>query len=780
MSRLRLKMRRDAWQMKWRALAIVLIVASGVAIYAGIYWGLLSLFRTRDSVYRAQHFADLEVRFLPEDVRNLPDLAGIEGVARLERRLLLSGVLRLSGQAPLTAVMTFLETPAPVIHAFKVVAGRLFRPDEQDAAVIDKGLGTHHGLKVGDLIEVKVGEAVYRRRVVGIVITPEYFVATSNPAYFIPEKGSVGFVFANLDSISDTLGFTLVNDVVFLFRDGADAAAVKRDVLARASKLNVQQVFSRDRHFAYRFIQSQLEGIRAFVPAIVTVLMALTFIVVSLNVNRMIAADRPQIGALMALGYEPSRLVRAYLELTLILGLAGSLVGLGLSFVIRDLFARAAAASMGMPEIRLTMDAMTLARAVAYEIVVALAATALPVYRLVRQSPRAVMRPSPRPMVPLRATSGGGVAALIRWLPASHRHAVRNLSRQRGRTAVTLAAIALGLGVATAYRLSVGALDKTLGGWLAHDTWDLAVEFLYPIPLDRLQELGALPSVTRAEPYFGCYVELRAADRVADSSVLGLVPGSRMSPLIMAEGRPFRAGGEREAVLTRDLGRRLGLAVGDVFEVHAGTETYPVRLVGLEWAAVGGLSLVAFPVAQEICQFPDKASGAYLQTAGEAHPHDVEFVGKVLAKRDLSKQVREVLSVMIVVLDLATAVGVFVGMLVILTSISLSVLDNVRDFATLQALGYSGRLIGTIVLTEAAVYAVGAVALSIPIAVGTSLYLNHRMSLAWVQIDNHFPLSAFVAVLVPGVVFVPLGCLPALRHVLRRDALASLGARTLE
>jgi len=781
MTRLRLKMRRDAWRMRWRTLVIVLIVASGVAVYAGFHWGVLSLFRTRDLLYGKLHFADLEVRFLPDDARNLPDFTGIDGLARVERRLVLSGTLGQPGRAPLTTVMTFLERPAPSIHSFKVVAGRLVGADEDDAAVIDSGLGRHHGWKVGDSLEVKVGEAVYRRRVVGVVITPEYFVAASNPAYFIPEKGSVGFVFTNLAGISDTLGFTLVNDLVFLYQPGADPAAVKRQVLARASKLNVQHVFSRDRHFAYRFIQSQLEGIRAFLPAIELVMMALTFIVVSLNVNRMIVADRPQIGALMALGYRPSRLLRAYVELTLTLSLVGAVVGLGLSFLIRDLFARAAASSIGMPEVRMTTAAAPLARAVVFEVAVALAATALPVYRLVRRPPLAVMRPSPQPLVPLLTIGGGRMAAFIRWLPASHRHAVRNLTRQRGRAAVTLTAIALGLGVATAYRLSVGALDRTLGGWLAHDTWDFAVDFLYPVPLDRLEELRALPAVTRAEPYFGCYVELRAGDRVEDSSVLGLVPGSRMSPVIMAQGRAFRAGGEREIVLTRDLSRRLGLAVGDLLEVHAATETYPVRLVGLQWAAVGGLSLVPFPVAQEVCQFPDKASGAYLQTAGgEAHPHDVDFVGKVLAKRDLSTQVREMVSVMIVVLRLATVVAVFVGMLVILTSISLSVLDNVRDFATLRALGYSNRLIGTIVLLEAAVYAVGALLLSIPIAVVTSLYLNYRMSLAWVQIDNHFPLTAFVAVLVPGLVLVPLGCLPVLRHVLRRDALMTLRARALE
>jgi putative ABC transport system permease protein len=774
-------MARDLWHMKWRAVAIVLTIASGVAIYTGIHTGLLSLVWTRDSIHRELNFADLEIRFLPDDARNLPELSAVEGVARLERRLVLPGTLRLPGAAPLTTVMTFLEHPRPSIHSFKLVAGRLFGEDELDAAVIDVGLATHHGRKVGDVLEVKVGEATYRRRVVGIVLTPEYFVATSHPAYFLPARGSLGAVFAHLESITDALGFTLVNDLVFRYQDGADAAAVKRRLLARASKLNIQDVLARDRHFAYRYVQSQLEGVGAFVPAIVLVLLALTFIVVSVNVHRMIAVDRPQIGALMALGYAPSRVLRAYLEAVLALGVVAAGLGVGLSFVVRDLFATVSAASMGMPEIRTTTEVATMARGVVYPLAAALLATAWPVHRLVRRSPHDVMRPSPRPLTGFRTASAGGLAGLVRRLPAAPRHAVRSLARQRSRALGTLAAIALGLGVATAYRLSLGALDTTLSGWLADDPWDLAVDFLYPTPVERMAEVRALPAVTRAEPYFACYVELHAGRRIADSSLLGLVPDSDMTTLKLAEGRPFGTGREREAILTRDLSRRLGLGIGDVFEVHAMTERYPVRLVGLNWAAVGGLSLVALPVAQEICQFPGKASGAYLQTAGDAaRPHELDFVGRVLAKRDLSTQVKELLGVMIAVLDLATAVSILVGMLVILTSISLSVLDNDRDFATLQALGYSRRLIGTIVLSEAAVYVVAAAALSLPIALATSLYLNHRMSTAWVQIDNSVRVSAFVAVLVPGLACVPLGCLPALRYILSRDVLTSLRQRTLE
>src|SRR5687768_9532764 len=107
MTALRVKLRRDLWAMRWRALAIVLTLASGVAMYTGIYTGLLSLFWTRDSIFRELHFADLEVRFLPDDANNLPGLSDIRGVARVERRLVFPGTLRLPGKAPVTAVMTF-------------------------------------------------------------------------------------------------------------------------------------------------------------------------------------------------------------------------------------------------------------------------------------------------------------------------------------------------------------------------------------------------------------------------------------------------------------------------------------------------------------------------------------------------------------------------------------------------------------------------------------------------------------------------------------------------
>jgi putative ABC transport system permease protein len=784
MTRLDVKMRRDLWRMKWRALAIVLTVAAGVAVYGGVYLGIQSLLWTRDSIYRELHFADLEVRFLPDDARNLPSLAALPGVRHVERRLIFPGIIRPRAAPPIAVVMTSLETPTPAIHAFKFVDGRPFRPDELDAVVIDTSLAAFHGYAVGDTIEIKVGEALYRRRVVGVVITPEYFVSTSNPIYFIPERGSLGFVFGNLAATSDSLGFTLVNDLVFLFDDGADPARTKQDVLARLRKLNMDQVTPLERHFSYQYVQMQLESVRVYVPALVTVLLALTFIVVSVNVSQMIAAERREIGGLMALGYGPRRLLGAYLQAGFVLALIGGAIGAGLALVVRDHFATVSSRSMGMPEVRVTMDAATIAYGVVYEIAVTLLATAVPVLRLLRLPVQRVIRE-----IPVAAGAAGagvpGLSAAVRRLPVSYRYALRDLARRRGRTAVTVISIALALGVATAYRLSFVSLDTTLTNWLAQDRWTLSVDFLYPVHVERMRELDALPSVTRAEPYLSCYVQAHAGGRVTDATLVGLAVDSRLVNVKVVQGRTLRAGPEREVVLTRELARRLGLRVGDAFELEAMNQRYPVRLVGLSWAAVAGLSVVPFTVAQDVCQYPEKATGAYLQAGAEgvarAHrAYDLEFVGKVLAKPSLLGQIKSVIATTVTLLDLASALSLFIAGLVILTSINLMVLENERDFGTLQALGYSRRQLAAAILTEATVYAAGAVLLGIPVSAALSVYLNDRMGAAWLQVESVFPVGTFARVLAPALILIPLGCLPGLRHVVSPAALASIRSRVLE
>jgi len=633
-------------------------------------------------------------------------------------------------------------------------------------------------------LEVKGGEKIYDSRIVGIAISPEYFVSQSNPNFFIPQKGSLGVVFGNLDRVSDSLGFTIVNDLLFRFKPGVNAIAVKRQIVQQLGKLNIERVIPQTRHFSYRYIQTQLEAIQLFIPAMVLILLALACIITSINFNRMIAAERREIGALMALGYNRPALLRSYVEGSIALGSVGGLLGLASSFLLRHLFAHSIAESLGMPLVWMALDLTIMVKGFSYGLLVSVVSAAVPVLRLLRLPPQQVIRGARRPLSSQRWSIHRRSRRLLP-LPASYRYGIRNLQRQRERTVATLLAIALALGVAIAYRLSAGSIDETLLTRYAKDQWQLAVDFLYPVFLDDVEELKHLPTVQHIEPYIQCYIELEKGDRFEGSTLLGIHPESRMRQLRLAGGQAPGASNDREIVIGLELAEKLQARIGDVVRVHALNHVYRMRLVGLSSDVIAFPAGVSFSLAQEVCQFPDKASAVLLQTSLSYPPlndmlYQREFVGNVLEKSALMEQIQQVLSVMIVVLDIAVGISIFVGVLLILTSINLSILENEGEFATLRAIGYGRSSIARIVVTECCVYAFGAALLSIPTAVLLSIYLNQRMSQAWYRVENFFFPVEFAKVLLPALVLIPFGAYPGLRYLFQLDLAKAIRTKAIE
>jgi len=77
------KLLRDLWQIRGQALAIALVIASGVATYIMFVATLASLQQTRDAFYRDYRFADVfaSVKRAPISLaKRIADIPGVEQV----------------------------------------------------------------------------------------------------------------------------------------------------------------------------------------------------------------------------------------------------------------------------------------------------------------------------------------------------------------------------------------------------------------------------------------------------------------------------------------------------------------------------------------------------------------------------------------------------------------------------------------------------------------------------------------------------------------------------
>ena len=778
------KMLRDLWQIRWRALAVVLTVGSGVGIYAGSGMAIGTGFHTRDVLLERMHFADLEVLFLPEDVENLPDLKRIPGVRAVERRLVLPGTVFLADNNRISGLLVFLEAAAPTLDSLELIQGGPVRPQDFESAVIERSLALFHGFKVGDRIRVQVGEKVYESRIDGVAVSPEYLVTTANPEYLVPEKGSLGVVFTGLPRVSDSLGFTMVNDLLFRFEPGADPHTVQEAVVARLGRLNLERVIPSKEHFMWRFVQVEMEAFQVYAPCIVLTFAILSFILTLITMNRLVLDQRREIGALLALGYRRGQVLRAYLKAGVLLGATGGIVGMVFTFVFRNLFAEPYAHALGMPDVIMALEPPLLVIGFCAAVIETTAATAWPVWRMLRLTPQAIIRE--------RVGEGGGFGRWVRVafaammvLPLPVRFGVRNMIRRPGRSLSTILAIGFSLGVPIAFTVSLTSALQTPEIVFGREGWDLAVDFLYPVLPQDLAPIRSLAGTAKVEPYFRRFAELGANGHYESATILGLQTDSTMKRTSLAEGRAL-SGDPNEVIVSHDLARRMKLHLGDpvTIRIRSGQE-FPRRVVGISGEMIPGQIIMPFRQAQIITDFEDAATGVYIATPAPdsrltAALSGVEYVSKVTTKTGVVDAFRTLVSGMMKMIYVDLGVSVFVAMLFIFMSVNLVISERQTEYATFKCLGYGRGRLRAMVLAQAFSEGGLAALVSIPVGILLAVYLNARVSQAWHRVFNIFRWEDFILVLVIAMALIPFSAYPGLRILDRLNIVDALGTRKIE
>ena len=786
MKKVYLKMIRDLWRIKWRGIAIALTVACGVSVYAGMNMAIPSLLYTRDTLYEQTHFADLEIQFLPEDVNNLPDLSNIKGIKSMEMRLVFPGIVLLEGDKRISAVMNFLETNRPAVNSLKLIEGEHFPMDDLKSVVIERSLANYHGYKVGDTIDVKVGEKVYDCLIKGIVFSPEYLTTSANPDYFIPEKGTLGVVFGNIERVGDALGFTMVNDLLFTYEQGVDKAETKDEVLKHLSKLSIERIIPQEDHFSYKFIQMDLNSLRLYVPAIVVVLCALGFLLTLITFNRIVAAERREIGLLLALGYYRTEISKVYLLGGLILGLLGCAVGIGGAIVIRNIFIMIYSTALGLPEIMMRVYPMIVVKGIIVGLVVAIVSAAIPTLRLlihVAGLPQQVIR-EPQKVSLVEDALLQRLLQKLSFLSIGHRFAMRNLLRRKGLTLSMIVAIALSLGVAISYQISTYSIGQTVKNSFDRENWDMAVDLLYPMYPEDI-DLGEFGADLQTEPYIRGSVELGRDGDFRISSLLGVLKESKMKSIRLVQGSGFSEKPMEEIVISRDLARKLQANIGDVLDMKVRQEIHPLKLVGITADIRTGQSMIPLQRAQDILGYPDEVSGIYMKggadrSAVQERLYKEEYVGKVTSEDQLVSSFMSLISEITKIVRVATVISVFVALLFIFTSINLTITEREGEYATLKSLGYGRKPLARIILTEAFVQGVLAAVLCIPAAIGIARFLTYRMGQAWFQVENYLTSTSFIITIIPVLILIPVFAYPGIRAVFNLDISRALRTKTIE
>jgi putative ABC transport system permease protein len=840
---------KSLWARKARALATTFAVVIGVAFVAGSYVLTDTIFAAFDEIFDESLKGTSVVITAENPVKQengetptisaslLPRVQGTRGVKQAAGAIFTpGGFFDAEGEKIGTKFSPkFISSTLPGgLESLTYVEGH--RPRGPAEASLTEAAATDAGLSLGETIKI-VGQGRARPfRLVGFTrLAGASFGSASIAQVTLPLAQGLTHKLGRFDQISVAA------------KDGVSATALKKRIAAEMPAGVRVETAKESADRSSEEIRESLTFLRIFllVFAFIAILVGSFLIFNTFSIT--VAQRVSEFGMLRTLGASRRQILTTVVVEALAIGLLGAVVGIGGGFVIAKLLnALLEAFGIDLPTTDLVMESRTVIVSLAIGIVVTVLSSLVPALRSTRVPPIAALHAavptpsrrrrllglaislllgavglamvliglfgsagagtsagligggavvivfavslfSPRLVPPLATIAGWPLERLRRLLGRLSRE---NAQRNPSRTAVTAAALMIGLTVVTFVTVFAAGLkssvaqvvDENFAGGLVIQNSD----GFSPIPNGAAFAAGRVPGV-------GTVASIRSEQAKLLPSGAGVrvsAPGRDVEKTVDVEwkkGGPGKLRGLRngQAILSDSFASEHGLEVGDSFRLLSQTRHRPrFEVVGefdSKLGVFGSVLITQAAMARELGQTQDTID--FIETAPGADPVKTQAlltalverafpVAEVLNQQELKEsreeQVDELVNLVYALLLLAIVISLF-G---IANTLALSIHERTRELGMLRAIGMSRRQVRTMIRYEAVITAlIGAI-------LGLVLGLVFATLIAQPLKDEGFtlsyPIGSLIFLLIVSAVLGVIAAIPPARRASRLDVLESL------
>jgi putative ABC transport system permease protein len=561
------KLLRDLWHIRGQALAIALVIASGVATLILSLGAYQSLEETRRAYYERYRFADIfaSAKRVPNHLREA--IADIPGVADVETRAVFPVLLDIAGlREPATGRLLSLPDTGPErLNRVYLREGRLPEPLSSQEVAVNESFAKAHKFRPGDRLTAIINGRKKELLIVGMVLSPEFIYALG-PGDFVPDDRRHGLLWMSYKAVASVLDLEgAFNDVSIKLSGGA----VPKDVMARLDELlepyGGQDAYTRADQQSHAFIDAELNQLRAMALIIPPIFLAVSAFLLNMTLARLIHLEREQVGLLKALGYSSRQVGFYYLKFVTVIAVAGTLIGFGLGSWLGRGMTQLYADFFHFPFLVFLMPA----RFYVFAGVVSLASAivgALQSVRTVVLLPPAVAMQPPAPTRYRRTWLSR--SGLMRALPQSALMVGRHIIRFPLRSALSTIGIAAAVALVIVSFFGLDAVEAMIDvTYFQTNRQDVALNFNDIKNTRVTYDVAQLPGVLQAETYRIVPVTLKNGVREKRIALSGIRQGTQLTQLLDRSLKPM-ALPDLGIVLSEKLAEVLGVGLGQEVQVE--------------------------------------------------------------------------------------------------------------------------------------------------------------------------------------------------------------------
>ncbi|HBH60331.1 MAG TPA: ABC transporter permease, partial [Nitrospiraceae bacterium] len=328
------KILRNLWGMKAQVIAIVMVIASGVATFIMSVSTMQSLKLTQATFYTECRFAEVfaSLKRAPESLRSR--IQEISGINHVETRV----------SAPLTIDIPDFSDPAtghiisipdngqPLLNSLYLRQGRLPEPYRENEIVIGESFAKAHNFKPGATVGAVINGRRKNLTIVGIALSPEHIYQMPPGAVF-PDFERYGVMWMRRSPLGTAYDMDgAFNDVTLTLTPGAHI----NDVIDRIDKLLKPYgglgAYGRKDQMSHRYLSEEFRQLEQMATIFPVIFLGVAAFLLNVVISRLINIQREEVAALKAFGYRNLDIGLHFVKLVLLIVLAGVLGGIAGGF----------------------------------------------------------------------------------------------------------------------------------------------------------------------------------------------------------------------------------------------------------------------------------------------------------------------------------------------------------------------------------------------------------------------------------------------------------------
>ncbi len=777
-----IKVYRDLWINRSRTVLIILSIAVGVFAIGLIGMSQLTLLESLNEQYMDMRPADailLTEPMLDEDfvegIRNLHGVEDAEGRRYLPLRISLDGKGETWRDLTLYALQDYEDQRLLLVQQQDGIY-----PPEKGQVLLERASMTYIGAEPGDQILVKTSDGrQFHLNVTGRV----------HDLYRIPPVLE-GWIYGYVDMstfrwMGEDEGY---NELYVRYEDPTQIQGMTEKVADRIEGMELpvyRKTLPPSGEHPLNYIINTLMIILGMVAVLAMLLSALLVVNV---ISALITQQEKQIAIMKAIGGRSWQIVGLYFSMVFILGLVACLIAVPLSILGADALAEFAAEQINFdpPHIRFTWQALFFQLGVG--LLVPIIAAAPTILSGTNVSPARVLSEYGISQV------WGGAGILDRILnrfPAFTRDtllALRNPFRKRGRLILSLITLTFAGAVFMAIVNLRSSLNASLGEMFSfwrYDSWVITDDY---VPAERLlNEAKKVPGVEQAEVWNFALARYIRPDGTESNNLYLIAPpaGSKFLDPPIIEGRDLKPGDTDATVVSPGfLAREPTLHLGGPMKIkiEGREQIYTivgvVNMIGNE--SIGYFTLIDYSAYSRHVREPNRSNSIVftlsadtleeeraITSAVEKHFDRIGIeVTNTFLVNDERQEIDAAFGIIVTLLMIMTILLATVGGLGLMGTMSLNVMERVREIGVMRAFGASSKMISRIVIIEGLLIGMMSWILAIGLSLPISSFLARAVGLSFMD----YPMTAttslggiFAWALIVIVISVEASLLPALR-----------------